>query len=175
MGGQSHSKLQKEYEEHFFQASPRPWRKLKSKGLLLPKDYLGDGEEGAETRLKELLAFIKDGKESPPFKHPWNRHAAGWAMGDQADRGPPGRGQSQGRAHAFEHLKTLRGERKQGTAHMTSVSKRMLVGLLPMRVGKATPGAPDIQPALEPVNGESLPHRHTERLGASLSLGNRMW
>lgn len=34
-------------------------------------------------------------------------------------------------------LKTLEGERKQSIAHTTSVSKRMLVGLLPRRVGRA--------------------------------------
>lgn len=90
-----------------FQASPRLWREAgESRSLLLPKDYLGDGEEGAETRLNELLAFIKKkARKVPLSKHPWNRHAAGWAMGGPVDKWTPWRGQSQGRAHASEHLK----------------------------------------------------------------------
>lgn len=90
MGGQRPSETAKEYEEHF-PGKSKTWREAgESRSLLLPKDYLGDGEEGAETRLKELLAFIKRGKrESPLSKHPWNRHAAGWAMGDQADKWTP--------------------------------------------------------------------------------------
>ena len=77
--------------KNIFQASPRPWSEAgESRSLLLPKDYLGDGEEGAESRLKELLAFIKKkARKVPLSKHPWNRHAAGWAVGDQADKWTP--------------------------------------------------------------------------------------
>ena len=83
-----------------FQASPRLWREAGESGsLLLPKDYLGDGEEGAETRLNELLAFIKKkARKVPLSKHPWNRHAAGWAIGrsggqvDPLERTVPGQG-----------------------------------------------------------------------------------
>lgn len=42
--------------------------------------------ERKERRLSELLAFIKKkARKVPLSKHPWNRQAAGWAMGGQED------------------------------------------------------------------------------------------
>lgn len=43
--GRGHSKLQKEYEEHFPGKSKTLEEAGESRSLLLPKDYLGDGRK----------------------------------------------------------------------------------------------------------------------------------